>query len=526
MSMADHVYLIGGGVASLAAAVFLIRDADIPGAQIHILEGAGLPGGSLDGAGTAQSGYLIRGGRMFEKHFRCTFDLLDTIPTLEEPSRSVTQDIRLFTETVQTSSHARLVSAYQPIDAPPFELSPRDRFDLLRLILIPERWLADRTIADYFTADFFNSNFWCMWGSMFAFQSWHSLAEMRRYMRRFMHLMPGFSRLEGIHRTRYNQFDSIVRPLVVWLENQGVALHYGISVTDVLFNASNEQVTQLKWVENAVEVSQPISDKGCVFVTLGSMTEASTNGALMSKPTPPVPAQEGAWALWQKIAKKSPRFGHPEKFLNPPAQTAWESFTVTLSDPAFFDYMTSFTGNTAGTGGLVTFKESGWLLSIVLAHQPHFEKQGPETHVFWGYGLHPTQAGDAVKKPMFDCTGAEILSELAHHLQFENDGQAFFKDARIIPCHLPHITAQFMPRAPGDRPEVLPSPGGNFAFLGQFCEVPNDTVFTVEYSVRTAQMAVYQMKNVQRSVPGVYRGDLNPLVGSRALITLMSNGRH
>jgi myosin-crossreactive antigen len=57
------------------------------------------------------------------------------------------------------------------------------------------------------------------------------------------------------------------------------------------------------------------------------------------------------------------------------AWSFWESFTVTLKDPAFFEKMAQFSGNEAGTGGLVTFKDSNWLMSVVLAHQPHFPHQ-------------------------------------------------------------------------------------------------------------------------------------------------------
>ncbi|MFR9098556.1 MAG: oleate hydratase [Anaerostipes hadrus] len=43
-----------------------------------------------------------------------------------------------------------------------------------------------------------------------------------------------------------------------------------------------------------------------------------------------------------------------------------------------------------------------------------------------------------------------------------------------------------MPRTAGDRPDVIPDGCVNFAFLGQFAETPRDTIFTTEYSVRTA----------------------------------------
>ena len=80
-----HAYLIGGGIASLAAAVFLIRDGQVPGRNIHIFEQANLVGGSLDGSGTAEAGYVLRGGRMLNFSYRCTYAMLAAVPSLEHP---------------------------------------------------------------------------------------------------------------------------------------------------------------------------------------------------------------------------------------------------------------------------------------------------------------------------------------------------------------------------------------------------------------------------------------------------------
>lgn len=94
------------------------------------------------------------------------------------------------------------------------------------------------------------------------------------------------------------------------------------------------------------------------------------------------------------------------------AQTCWESFTVTLQDPAFFDLMSGFSGNDADIGGLVTFKDADWLMSIVPAHQPHFANQPADVPVFWGYSLFLDRIGNFVATPTADCSGAEILREL------------------------------------------------------------------------------------------------------------------
>jgi oleate hydratase len=162
--------------------------------------------------------------------------------------------------------------------------------------------------------------------------------------------------------------------------------------------------------------------------------------------------------------------------------------------------MLRFTGNRPGIGGLVTFKDSNWLMSIVLACQPHFPNQSAGVEVFWGYALFPDRVGNFFPKPMAESNGAEILRELCGHLRFDPET---VESANCIPCRMPYITSMFMPRMRSDRP--LPVPGGsrNLAFISQFVEITNDTVFTVEYSVRAAQMAVYELLGIDRKIPSV-----------------------
>ena len=165
-----------------------------------------------------------------------------------------------------------------------------------------------------------------------------------------------------------------------------------------------------------------------------------------------------------------------------------------------FDQMFQFSGNQPGTGGLVTFKDSNWLMSIVLAHQPHFRKQPAGVQIFWGYSLFPDRVGNFVAKPMDQCSGAEILRELRGHLRFDPET---LDTANCIPCRMPYITSMFMPRLRGDRPLPVPLCSTNLAFVSQFVEIPDDVVFTVEYSVRAAQMAVYQLLGIDRKIPPV-----------------------
>ncbi|MEA3455035.1 MAG: oleate hydratase, partial [Campylobacterota bacterium] len=94
----SKVYLIGSGIASLASAVYLIKDAGVPGENIHILEKDNIAGGALDGAGDPEKGFVVRGGRMHEMHYECYWELLSHIPSLEDPNVSVRDESYEFNE--------------------------------------------------------------------------------------------------------------------------------------------------------------------------------------------------------------------------------------------------------------------------------------------------------------------------------------------------------------------------------------------------------------------------------------------
>ena len=124
----------------------------------------------------------------------------------------------------------------------------------------------------------------------------------------------------------------------------------------------------------------------------------------------------------------------------------------------------------------------------------------------WVYSLFTDVPGDYVKKPMKECTGKEITAEWLYHLGIpvEDIERLSGEECNCTPTMMPYITAFFMPRAAGDRPDVIPDGSVNAAFLGQFAETPRDTIFTTEYSVRTAMEAVYGLCGVDRGVPEVW----------------------
>jgi len=503
------VYLVGGGIASLAAAEFLIRDGGILGKNITVLEELDRLGGSLDGSGSPETGYVLRGGRMLESKYLCTYDLFASVPTLDR-SKTVTQEIFEWNEVIKTGSHARLLRNGQPLDGPEFGLREKHILKIEWLIVEPESLLGKTSIEDQFGEDFFTTNFWLMWCTTFAFQPWHSAVEFKRYLVRFAHMVQGFNRLKGIMRTVYNQYDSLVRPLERYLMEREVDFQLKTTVVDLgLRKEPNEDgvVEKILYTQEASSGEIAVEPDDLVIVTLGSMTEASSLGSNDSAAPLRGKRDGGAWTFWEKIARGRPEFGHPEVFADHIEESKWISTTTTLFDPAFFRIMRERTGNVAGEGGLVTFTDSNWLCSIVLTAQPHFIDQPGNVSVFWGYGLRVEQPGNFVHKPMQECTGRDMLTEFLGHLQVSGEEQAAILDNSItIPCMMPFITSQFLRRDKGDRPDVLPRGWKNLAFTGQFCEQPDDVVFTVEYSVRSAANAAYGLLGLERKPPAVYQG--------------------
>jgi oleate hydratase len=508
MNTKSRVYLVGGGIGSLAAAAFMIRDGGLAGGNISILETLPVLGGSLDGAGDPARGYSLRGGRMLTTdNYECTWNLFKSIPSLTNLGQSVFDETVAFNEQHKAHSLARLVDrrrAKVPVTSMGFSM--QDRIELLKLSRADEDTLGASRITDWLSPGFFETEFWYMWATTFAFQPWHSAVEFKRYLHRFMLEFSRIETLGGVKRTIYNQYDSLVLPLQAWLKAQGVQLVTDCKVTDLEHKTGDGKfsVTGIHCVRQGKREVIAVNDGDLVFFQNGSMTDASSLGSMTSAPGKLTKADSGGWALWEKLAAGRPEFGNPAAFNSCIAQSWWESFTVTLKNPAFFDQIQQFSGNEAGTGGLVTFKDSNWLLSIVLAHQPHFLNQPADVQVFWGYALFPDRVGNFVPKPMAECNGAEILQELCGHLRFDLET---VETANCIPCRMPYITSMFMPRQRSDRPLPVPRGSKNFAFVSQFVEIPNDVVFTVEYSVRAAQMAVYELLGLDRKIPAITPND-------------------
>lgn len=507
-------YLVGSGLASLAAACFLVRDGQMKGEHIHILEELSLPGGACDGIKDAQKGFIIRGGREMEDHFECLWDLFRSIPSLEVEDASVLDEFYWLNKKDPNYSLMR-VTENRGQDAHTdnkFALSDKAAMEIMQLFFTKDEDLYDKKINDVFTEEFFKSNFWLYWRTMFAFEDWHSALEMKLYIQRFIHHIGGLPDLSALKFTKYNQYESLILPMVKYLEAHGVQFQYDTRVTNVVFDITPEKkaARKIMMIRNGREECIDLLDDDLVFVTNGSCTENSSLGdddhAPVFNDTP-----GGCWELWKNIAAQDLSFGNPDKFCSETDKTTWESATVTTLDDRIPPYIQKvckrdpFSGKVV-TGGIVTCKDSSWLMSYTLNRQPHFKEQPKDQLVVWVYGLFTDVPGDYVKKPMRECTGREITEEWLYHLgvPVEEIPDMAANSARCIPCMMPYITAFFMPRTAGDRPKVVPDGCVNFAFIGQFSDTVRDTVFTTEYSVRTAMEAVYTLLDVDRGVPEVY----------------------
>ena len=524
-SAETRAYIVGGGIASLSAAVLLIRDGGLQGANIRILEELEVTGGALDASGDAVKGYVTRGGRMLtEEAYVCLWNVLGGIPTLTDAAKSVKDEVWEFNRTWVSDSHARLIGKDRKIlDATDLGFSLHDRLELMRLLAMPERVIGTKRIDDCFSPHFFATHFWAMWRTTFAFQNWHSAIELKRYMLRFLQEFPRIHSLGGVRRTALNQYDSIVRPIEQWLLAQGVQFEFGTRVTGVDFLESGDE----RWVETihgtrrGEAFSYAVGRDDYAFITIGSMTADSRAGDDGHAPELVRDKRDGAWALWESMARKAPGFGRPNTFNGNVDESKWESFTLTMRTPVLVRRIEEFTGNAPGTGGIMTFTDSSWLLSAVVPHPPHFAGQPDDVFTLWGYGLFIDETGDYVDKPMAQATGQEILTELLHHLGCEDILDEVRRSTTVIPVMMPYITSECERRAVADRPQVIPPGAKNFALLGQYVEIPEDVVFTVEYSVRGAMHGVYGLLGLPNEIPAIYHGIADPTVALEALRTLM-----
>lgn len=533
--------MIGAGLSNMAAAVYLIQEGKWSGDQItfYALDNYG----SNDGSPTQdvkddywnknhpmenQKGYIARGGRMLNyRTYVDLMDLLDRVPSMTEPGLTAAEDTRQFDAAHPTYDKARLLAGGQGIvDGGKLGLNNKSRKLLTQLIMMPdsqEEKLDNITIADYFkdNTEFFESNFWFMWETTFAFRTRSSAQELRRYMHQMIYEFTQIEHLVGVNRTRYNQYESIMKPLINYLEKEGCHIVLNRRVVDWKFKDSKMQdeitVTGLHMVNTKTDENEfvPVDDDTAVIFTNGSITDSATLGDFNT------PAAENmdygaASSLWKKASDHFYNLGNPDKFFADRDASEWVSFTLTTKNHLFLNEITRITTQEPGnalnsfisTEPVTPLGQKDVTMSIVVHHQPHFTSQKPNETVLWGYFLYPRRHGEIIDKPYIEMTGKEMLQELIGQLSKVDPGPINISDKEeeimdsvinCIPVYMPYASALFNNRAKSDRPKVIPKHSTNLAFTGEFVEQPYQMIFTENSAVRSGEIAAFHFAGIPMS---------------------------
>lgn len=514
-------YIIGTGLAGLTAAFYLVRDGQMPGNHIHLLEKLELAGGSCDGYKDVHKGFYMRGGREMDNHFEIMWDVFRDVPSIETPNVSVLDEYYWLNKHDPNYSLCR-ATVNKGEDAHTdklFKLDKDSAMALSQLFITPEANLEDKKISDVLPESFWETNFWLYWQTMFAFQKWSSALEMKRYLCRYVHHIDGLPDFSALRFTKYNQYESMILPLIEYLKKHDVDVQFGMDVKNVVIEEADGKKTakELIYVKDNKEQSIPLTADDLVFITNGCCTDTSSYGDQTHAPdlSHIVNGKGESWDLWKNIAKqaKHDEYGHPDVFCSDTEATNWMSATVETSNEDIIQHIINICkrdprAGKVTTGGIVTVKDSvdNWFLSWTINRQPQFRSQNKDTVLVWLYALHTDTEGNYIKKAVRDCTGEEICQEWLYHIGMDESKIKDYSEntCNTTTCFMPYINAFFQPRKNVDRPKVVPEGAVNFAFIGQFAETPRDTIFTTEYSMRTGMESVYTLLNVDRGVPEVW----------------------
>lgn len=513
-------YIIGTGLAGLSAAFYLVRDGQMKGEHIHLLEKLDLAGGSCDGRKDVTKGFYMRGGREMDNHFECMWDMFRSVPSIETPNVSVLDEYYWLNKHDPNYSlcRATINCGEDAHTDKMFKLDRKSAIALSKLFITPEKNLENKKISDVLPDSFWETNFWLYWQTMFAFQKWSSALEMKRYLCRYVHHIDGLPDFSALRFTKYNQYESMILPLTKYLESNGVKIEYGIDVKNVIFESKqNKKVaTQIIYENNGQEKTIDLIEDDLVFITNGCCTDTSCYGDQNNAPDlSKIKNGNGeSWDLWKNIASQASNgeFGNPDKFCGNVDLTNWMSATIEVSDENIIKHIINICKRDprkgrVTTGGIVTVKDSteNWYLSWTINRQPQFKSQNKNSILVWVYALNTTKPGNFIEKAIKTCTGKEICEEWLYHIGIPtNEIEKYADKCNTTTCYMPYINAFFQPREEKDRPLVVPKESINFAFVGQFAETPRDTIFTTEYSIRTGMEAVYTLLKVDRAVPEVW----------------------
>ncbi|KAL2814018.1 streptococcal 67 kDa myosin-cross-reactive antigen like protein [Aspergillus granulosus] len=507
-------WLVGGGTALLAAAVHLIREANVSGRHIHIIEIHSHSGHEVTNYGNPKSGYTVHAGLQPSFHEPCTKHFLSLVPHPCEPAKTlldVSESSKRVAWNKQTWTRLLKQSQFGParMDANRMHMRLKDQIDLATFLLESENGLGDRSIRQCFDPEFFDSTFWVLWSTTFAIQSQHSAAEFQRHLSKYLDKLEHLSGPHIMDQMQYMFRDSVLVPTIDFLKRSGVTFEKHGNVEIFTDHGKRGLVASRinLLAEHGTSVTISVRPTDIVIASLGPSSSPSVLGSHHRSPASELRVADGengdAWALWNQLASENQQFGNPANFNSRLSESKLVTFTITLRSPVFIELYTRLTNNEPGAGTFTTVADCAWHLTINVPRQPVFPDQPQNIQVIWGYGVSPERNGDYISKPMYACSGEEIMAELLAHLQFP--AAAILPTTTLIPCIMPYATSSLLTRRPGDRPSIIPNNVGNMALVGQFVDIPNDTTFSMDYNIRSAQIAVYELMGLDLKPPAPSR---------------------
>ncbi|MFL4616579.1 oleate hydratase, partial [Staphylococcus aureus] len=348
-----------------------------------------------------------------------------------------------------------------------------------------------------------------------------SAQELRRYMHQMIYEFTQIEHLVGVNRTRYNQYESIMLPLIEYLKEQGCKIILNRRVTDWEFKETPMQdeitVTGLKMTNTLTQEEEHVvvDEDTAVIFTNGSITDSATLG---DYETPAVENMDygAASSLWKKASERFYNLGNPDKFFADRDASEWVSFTLTTKNHLLLNEITRITTQEPGnalnsfisTTPITPLGQKDVNMSIVVHHQPHFTSQKPNETVIWGYFLYPRRRGEFVDKQYIKMNGKEMLEELIGQLSKVDPGPVNIREKETeifdsvinnIPVYMPYASALFNNRAKSDRPKVIPKHSTNLAFTGEFVEQPYQMIFTEQSAVRSGEIAAFHFAGIPMS---------------------------
>lgn len=492
-----QAYLIGSGLGALATAFYMIRDGKMEGSTIHMLDSA-----KQERFHNVKKGFFCyEKGMLYESAHENFWDLFSHIPSLEMPSMSVTEEIMNFNHLHPIHAQARLIDGEgKRKHGKNMKFHRDERAALRKLMKTEEDVLQELTIEDWFydMPHFFQSDFWFLWQTAFSFRKSSSLIEFKRSLYRMTKKLSRMDTMGGAIQMPYHRNESIIAPLQVYLKEQGVIFHADCQAVDLDFTQDGMQIQTIHVHYNGKNKKIHLREEDLCILTDEYWMEGA---ALGDYKHPASYSSHPVASLWRNIASKKTGLGNPDVFFRDPQRTEQLHFTITCKGNRLLKRMEQFSTNIPGSGGLMSFQDSSWLLSIVIPAQPYVKDQDMSTTIVYGYGMYTQKNGDYVNKPLRECNGEEILKELLYHLHILEEEKDIKKDViNIIPCRIPFAGAFLQPRKYEDRPAVLPEGSRNFAIVSSFAEISDDVAFTDEYLVRAARIAAYGLLGVDQPI--------------------------